>query len=138
VFVGISGRTNEDGVRQLAAILGPRGFAVVPIPVTGCLHLKSAVTVAWLPPSGGRGVLVINPDWIDTTYFDGFDLIEVDPSEPAAANVLLIGDTVICAAEHQKTRRRLERRDLVTYSVPAGELAKAEGGVTCCSVLLGS
>jgi dimethylargininase len=138
VFVGISGRTNEDGVRQLAAILGPRGFEVLSIPVTGCLHLKSAVTVCYLPPLGGRSVLLVNPDWIDTKHFGGFDLIEVDPSEPAAANVLLIGDAVICAAEHQKTRRRLEDRGLVTQSVPAGELAKAEGGVTCCSVLLRS
>ena len=136
VFVGISGRTNEDGVRQLAAILGPRGFAVVPIPVTGCLHLKSAVTLAYLPPVGGRSVLLVNPDWVDVGYFGEFDRVEVDPSEAAAANVLLIGDAVICAAEHQKTRSRLENRGLVTHAVPAGELAKAEGGVTCCSVLL--
>jgi dimethylargininase len=142
VFVGISGRTNEDGVRQLAAILGPRGFEVLSIPVTGCLHLKSAVTAALLPPKGGsyrnetnRPLLVINPAWVDPTHFEGFDLIEVDPSEPAAANVLLIGDAVICAAEHQKLRRRLEDRGLVTHSVPAGELAKAEGGVTCCSLI---
>jgi len=156
VFVGISGRTNEDGVRQLAAILEPRGFEVVSIPVNGCLHLKSAVTVAslppgsdlppkggsykneisWLPPLGGRAVLVVNPGWVDVGYFAEFDLIEVDPSEPAAANVLRIGDAVICAAEHPKTCRRLENRGLVTHSVPAGELAKAEGGVTCCSLLL--
>src|SRR5436190_2572431 len=71
VFVGISGRTNEDGVRQLAAILGPRGFEVVGVPVTGCLHLKSAATACFLPPNrdereGGRTVLIVNPDWIDT------------------------------------------------------------------------
>ena len=52
------------------------------------------------------------------------------------AAVLLIGDVVICAAEHPKTRLRLEHRGLVTHSVPAGELAKAEGGVTCCSVMV--
>lgn len=132
VFVGISGRTNEEGVRQLAAILGPHGFAVLPIPVTGCLHLKSAVTRA------GRNLLVINPDWVDVGHFGEFDLIEVDPSEPAAANVLLVGDALICAAEHRQTRRRLEHRGLVTHAVPAGELAKAEGGVTCCSVVLGA
>src|SRR6266540_7261199 len=152
VFVGISGRTNEDGVRQLAAILEPRAFAVVAIPVTGCLHLKSAVTVAYLPPKGGsymngesgsyrnesrggRGVLVVNPAWVDVAHFDGFDLIDVDPSEPAAANVLRIGASVICAEEYPRTRQRLEDRGLVTHPVAAGELAKAEGGVTCCSVV---
>jgi dimethylargininase len=132
VFVGISGRTNKDGVKQLAAALEPHGFEVISIPVSGCLHLKSAVTQA------GEGILLVNPGWIETTHFAGFDLIEVDSDEPAAANVLRIGDAVICADEHPKTRRRLEERGLVTHSVPAGELAKAEGGVTCCSVILRS
>jgi dimethylargininase len=136
VFVGISGRTNEDGVRQLAAVLEPRGFEVVSLPVSGCLHLKSAVTAVWLPPIRGRGVLIVNPEWIDAGHFTDFDLIEVDPSEPAAANVLRVGFSVICAEEHPKTRRRIDLRGFVTHSVPAGELAKAEGGVTCCSVMV--
>jgi len=157
VFVGISGRTNEDGVRQLAAVLAPRGIAVVSVPVSGCLHLKSAVTLtglspdvlppkggsykngndaARLPPSGGRPTVVINPAWVDVGYFEGFDLIEVDPSEPAAANVLCVGSSLICADDYPQTRQRLEQRGFVTRSVPAGELAKAEGGVTCCSVIL--
>jgi dimethylargininase len=144
VFVGISGRTNDEGARQLRAILGAHGFDVIAVPVTGCLHLKSAVTVGYLPPKGGshanepkgRSVLVINPDWVDASYFDGFELIEIDPSEPAAANVLCVGTNVICAAEHPKTRARLEAAGLKTLTAPAGELAKAEGGVTCCSVLV--
>jgi dimethylargininase len=156
IFVGISGRTNEDGVRQLAAFVAPHGFEVVAVPVTGCLHLKSAVTAVFLPPAfdslslaqarkggndrneseGGRSILLVNPAWLDVNYFDGFELIDVDPSEPAAANVLSIGTSIICAAEHPKTRARLEARGLVTLSVPAGELAKAEGGVTCCSIIL--
>lgn len=136
VFVGMSGRTNEDGVGQLRALIAPHGFAVVAVPVTGCLHLKSAVTAAFLPPEAGRSALLINPDWVDRAYFGGFELIDVDPSEPAAANVLRVGDCVICADEHPRTRARLSVRGFITQSVPAGELAKAEGGVTCCSVLL--
>lgn len=136
VFVGISGRTNEDGVRQLAAALAPRGFEVVPIPVTGCLHLKSAVTAVWAPPVRGRGVLIVNPAWIDVSPFQEFDLIEVDPSEPAAANVLRVGFSLVCASEHPKTRRQIELRGFATCPVPAGELAKAEGGLTCGSVMV--
>lgn len=136
VFAGISGRTNVDGARQLAAFVAPHGFEVVAVPVAGCLHLKSAVTAVSLPPSGGRTMLVLNPAWIDRSHFDGFDVIDVDPLEPAAANVLSIGGSVICAADHPRTRARIEARGLVTHAVPAGELAKAEGGVTCCSLLL--
>jgi len=149
VFVGLSGRTNEDGMRQLASHIAPFGFEVIGVPVTGCLHLKSAVTVLglppkggsygenlWLPPSGGRTLLLINPAWVDPAHFAGCDLIEIDPAEPAAANVLLVDGTVIGAAEFPQTRRRIEAKGLVTASVPAGELAKAEGGLTCCSVLV--
>jgi dimethylargininase len=140
VFVGISGRTNTEGARQLASLIAPSGLEVVPVPVSGCLHLKSAVTLARLRQgygeAGGRTTLVINPECVDVGLFDGFELIEVDPSEPAAANVLRIGTHVICAEEHPRTRARLEARGLVTQSVPAGELAKAEGGITCCSVLV--
>jgi len=149
VFVGLSGRTNEEGMRQLASHIAPFGFEVIGVPVTGCLHLKSAVTVLglppkggsygenlWLPPSGGRTLLLINPAWVDPAHFAGCDLIEIDPAEPAAANVLLVDGTVIGAAEFPQTRRRIEAKGLVTASVPAGELAKAEGGLTCCSVLV--
>jgi dimethylargininase len=130
VFVGISGRTNEQGVGQLRSLLAPHGYGVIGVPVAGCLHLKSAVTLA------AEGLLVVNPGWIDSSVFEGFELIAVDPSEPAAANVLRLGERVICAEEHPKTRERLSARGLVTQPVPAGELAKAEGGVTCCSVIL--
>ena len=136
VFVGISGRTNDEGVGQLRALLVPHGYEVIAVPVTGCLHLKSAVTAVFLPPQGGRSILLINPDWVDRAYFGGFELIEVDPAEPAAANVLRLGGRVICAQEYPKTRERLSVRGLVTEPVPAGELAKAEGGVTCCSVIV--
>lgn len=128
VFVGISGRTNEEGARQLARILAP--LPVTAVAVTGCLHLKSAVTLA--APS----TLLLNPDWIDGALFPGFDVVEIDRREPCAANVLRVGETVVCAAEHPRTRARLDARGLRTVAVPAGELAKAEGGLTCGSILL--
>src|SRR4051812_48897456 len=130
VFVGITERTNADGARQLATHLAPFGFETLPVPVTGCLHLKSAVTLA------KAGLLLINRDWIDSAAFEAFDLIDIDPAEPMAANVLLVGDRVVCAEEHPRTRQRLEAHGIVTVTVPAGELARAEGGVTCCSLLV--
>ena len=164
VFVGISGRTNADGARQLASHVAASGYEVIAVPVTGCLHLKSAVTrlrpghgeagarpgfgAAGERPGTGAGprqgfgaagetpMLLINRDWVDASHFDGFELIDVDPAEPAAANVLRVGSHVICAEEHPQTRRRLQAHGFDTLSVPAAELAKAEGGVTCCCVLV--
>jgi dimethylargininase len=132
VFAGISGRTNADGARQLATILAPRGFRVVPVQVSGCLHLKSAAV--WLP--GAPGTILLNPAWVDAGVFASFGRIEVDPAEPDAANVLAIGGHVIVPEAHARTRQRLHAHGFVTALVPAGELAKAEGGVTCGSLVL--
>ena len=44
LWVGRSGRTNREGIRQLRDAVAPAGIAVVPVRVRGILHLKSAVT----------------------------------------------------------------------------------------------
>ena len=129
VFVGVSRRTNDDGLRQLQAILEPLGYAVEGIPVERCLHLKSAVTAA------GDDLLVLNPDWIDGARFGGLDWVAVDPDEPFGANVVRVGETVVCNASAPRTQARLEARGLAVHAVPASELAKAEGALTCCSLI---
>ena len=80
--------------------------------------------------------LIINPSWLDPALFAGFRILAVDPDEPFAANVLRIGSRVLCASEHPRTRALLESNGITTASVEAGELAKAEGGLTCGSVLV--
>lgn len=140
VFVGDTPRTNAEGARQLASFVSPFGYTVVRVPVTECLHLKSAVsplssTMGITGATGTSGTLLINRAWVDAGPFARFDLVDIDPSEPAAANVLAIGDRVLCADEFPRTRARVESRGFVTLSVPAGELAKAEGGLTCGSIV---
>ena len=103
LYVGLSARTNEEGIRQLG-----RFARVVAVPVTKCLHLKSAVTDV------AEGKLLINTKWIDPKHFAGFELIEAEQ-----ANALRIGDAVIYPGD-----------------VPMDELAKAEGALTCCSVIV--
>jgi len=130
VFVGLSTRTNDDAVRQLRAILTPHGYTVAPVEVCGCLHLKSAVTAL-----DDRTVLV-NPEWIDVAMLDGLTSIEIDPSEPAAANALRLDDRLIFPAAFSRTAGRLEARGFRLALVDATEVAKAEGAVTCCSLII--
>jgi dimethylargininase len=130
VYVGGSGRTNAAGAEQMREILGGFGYAVRMLRVTGCLHLKTAVC----PVAGGT--LLVNPAWVDTEAFAGWQVIEVDPAEPFAANALLVGDTVIYPAAFPRTRDRLADRGVRVALVEVGELAKAEAGVTCCCVLI--
>ena len=62
-------------------------------------------------------------------------LIEVAPSEPRAAGVLPIGDAVIYPSAFKRTRDRLAEAGIETTTVDLSELAKAEAGVTCCSLV---
>jgi dimethylargininase len=130
LYVGLSTRTNDDGVRALERVVAPFGYTVTPIRTTACLHLKSAVTAI------DDDRLLCNPAWIDATLFDGLDVIDVDPAEPQAANVLRVGDGIICAAAHARTIDLLSRRGYRVCAVDVSELAKAEAGVTCCSVIV--
>lgn len=129
VFVGESGRTNASAVAQLEGLLAPYGYSVGAVRVTGCLHLKSAVT----PVSDDT--LLINRSWVAPDAFGSYALVDVDPSEPLAANALRVDHRLIYSSAFPRTRRRLESLAIQVDSVEVGELAKAEGGVTCCSLI---
>jgi dimethylargininase len=130
VYVGRSTRTNNEGIDQLRSHLSAHGYRVVAVPVPGALHLKTACAPL------GNGRLIANPDWIDVRHFDGMDIIEVHPDEPFAGNAVPIGETLIFADQHPRTAARLEERGLTLARVDVSELAKAEGSLTCKSVLL--
>jgi dimethylargininase len=132
VFVGLSSRSDEAGVAALAEHLAPHGYAVEGVALRDCLHLKSAVSVL------GKDRLLVQPAWVDPHVFGAREIIPIDPDETFAANAVRVADAVILPEAFPRTRARLESRGLRVVSVPAGELAKAEGGVTCCSLLLKS
>ena len=131
IYVGVGARTNEAGVEQLRALTEPHGYVLRSVRFTGCLHLKSAVTLV------GDGLLLVNPEWVEPTVFDGERTLAIDSTEPFAANALLVGERVVLHGEQfQRTRQILESAGVRVVPVPAAELAKAEGGVTCCSLLV--
>lgn len=130
IFVGESERTNLAGINQLRALVAPFGYTVTGVPLRDCLHLKTAVTQV------ADKTLLINRDWVETAVFTECDLIDVDPAEPMAANALLLGESVIFPNAFPRTRQRLEAHGIAVYGVDVDELAKAEGGVTCCSLIV--
>ena len=130
VLVGRSGRTDDRAAAQLARHLEPLGLEVRPATVTGCLHLKTGVTRA------GAELLLLNPEWIDPASLPRMDQVRVDPAEPFGANALLVGGTLMVPASAPRTRERLERRGVRTLAVDISELAKAEAGLTCCSLIV--
>ena len=130
IFIGLSTRSNNEAVVQLSELLNEFGYTVTGVHLHDCLHLKSAVTRV------DDKTLLINRDWVDTEFFADYELIAVDPTEPYAGNCLPIGDAVIFPASFPKTRGNLEARGYKIVSVEVDELAKAEGAVTCCSLVL--
>ena len=129
LYVGLSGRSSRSGIEQLAGHVAPLGYRVEAVSVHGCLHLKSAVTVV------GPETVLVNPQFVATEPFRGLEWIEVDPAEPLGANALLLGDEVIYPASKPRTAERLRRRGLVVCEVDVSELERAEGAVTCCSLV---
>lgn len=128
VWVGVGGRTNEEGVAQLAAHLEPLGARVVGVPLTKVLHLKSAVTAL---PDGtvvGHEPLVDDP-----SVWDRFEPV---PEEAGSHVVLLDEATVLMSTSAPRTRASFEERGLRVVAVDIGEFEKLEGCVTCLSVRL--
>ncbi len=129
LYIGVSGRSTQDGIRQVESFVAPYGYRVHPVEMSGCLHLKSAVTQV------GERLLLVNPDWVDGRCFEGMERIEVAPDEPHAANALMLSEAVIYPAAHRETSRRLEQHGVRLKPVDVSELMKAEGAVTCCSLI---
>jgi dimethylargininase len=126
IYVGRGGRTNDDGIRQLATYL-PEATIVV-VPVTKVLHLKSAVTA--LPD----GTVVGYPPVVDDpAIFENFLAV---PEESGSHVVVLDGETVLMASSAPRTAEIFEERGLLVVAVDISEFEKLEGCVTCLSVRL--
>ena len=129
IYVGESERSNREGIKQLQVLTARYGYRVNRVSVTGCLHLKSAVTQV------AEDTVLVNPAWVNPGAFDHVHSLEVDAHEPYGANALLIGGSVVYPAAYPWTLGRLTKLGLSVVAVDVSELIKAEGAVTCCSVI---
>lgn len=130
IWVGRSSRTNAAGITQLGELVADFGYTVRAAAMQDALHLKSAVTAV------ADDTLLVNPAWVDASQFEGYTMIEVDPSEGFAANAVLVNGRVVHSTSFPRTQARLVAAGIDVVPVDASELAKAEGGVTCCALLL--
>jgi dimethylargininase len=130
IFVGLSARTNSDAVDAMTRILRPYDYAVLGVPVSGCLHLKTGCTYV------GNNTLLINREWIDPRAFADVTCIDVPKDEPTGANALMIQNTTLLSASAPHTAKKLATRGFKVVTVDISEFEKAEGGLTCMSILL--
>jgi len=130
IYVGLSTRSDRLAVRQMQSRLRKYSYRVQGVELRDCLHLKSAVTRL------NAGTLLIHRDWVDARPFENYKLIDIAPTEPFAANILMIGETGIYPTSFPRTQEILSTHGIQLITVDVSELAKAEGAVTCCSLIV--
>jgi dimethylargininase len=128
IFVGLSARTNQEGIDCLENIIKPYGYEVIAVKVPGCLHLKTGCTAL------DDKTILINSKWVDENTFSGFKKIEVPESEPFGANILKINDVICMNKTFSETLNLVKSFGYKTESTDISEFVKAEAGLTCMSV----
>lgn len=125
VFVGVSARTNESGRQALKALLEPRGYRVIPVPVTKALHLKSAVTA--LPDGTIIGYDPIVDDEAKHVFAESGLAYQAVPEEHGVAVVVVGPKDVLMSADAPRTKKLWESRGLNVYTADIGDFEKLEG-----------
>jgi dimethylargininase len=130
VFVGRSSRTDDEGIAQLGEIAAGVGLRVRPVPVSGVLHLKSAV----LPVTDDT--LVVTPGTVDEELLAGLNIIPEAETERHQFSALPLGnDQVLVTANAPETASRLDSLGIAVTPIDASEIQAADGGLTCMSIL---
>jgi len=127
-LIGISDRTNDDGARQLGAILESHGNTWQAVPVAAGLHFKSSVNIV------GPNTLLVTEVFSGREELAGYERIIVPPDEAYAGNTLLINGRLIMPAGYPQTRKMLETLSLPITELDTSEFRRMDGGLTCLSL----
>ncbi|MBN2114220.1 MAG: dimethylargininase [Acidimicrobiia bacterium] len=129
LFVGESERTNAAGREALARFAAPYGFAMVAVPITGVLHLKSAATAL------DESTVLVFPGAVSPDAFAGLRVVAAEGDDPEAANVVRLPDTRILVAAHlPQSAAAVHAAGFTPVPCEVSELARADGGLTCLSI----
>lgn len=130
VLIGLSTRTNQPAIDAMEKILAPYGYQVTGVPILDSLHLKTCCTSL-----DDETLLLHRPDLDATVLEDQWRLVDVPTEEAWAANVLRIEDHFAVADGHPQTTALLDEMGYSFDLLPISEFAKAEGSLTCMSVV---
>jgi len=129
LYVGQSSRTGEAGLQALIDIVNPFGYTVIPVRVTGCLHLKSACCAL------DTESVLVNRAWVDAEAMANVRQVELPATEPWGANVLRLPGVVVVSASFPRTLDLVRGLGHTAIALDVSELHKAESGLTCMSLL---
>ncbi len=129
VFVGVGHRTNDEGFDQLAALMEPLGYTMHRVSFDGALHLTTASSVV------NDSTILCNAQWVNPDQFPGFTVVTTEPGEDFGGNGVRVGDKFLYPRAFPKTAKKLEQAGIELHRVDMDELGKAEGSLTCCSLV---
>ena len=126
-FIGISGRTNRDGARQLSSILSKYGYTASEAEVGEGLHLKSGI--AYL----GKDNFISAEGFSKIAGFSGS--IILDQEENYSANCLMVKDFLLIPKGFPKAKNKILELGYTVFELDMSEFKKMDGGLTCLSLL---
>lgn len=127
-FIGLSGRTNAEGARQLGEIIEKRGFSWSTVPVAAALHLKSGVNHV------GDETLLVLAAYARVPAFADYSKILVSPQEAPAANTVAVNGTLLVPMGFPRTRKALEALGRPIIELDISEVIRMDGGLSCMSL----
>lgn len=129
-FVGLSGRTNKEGIKQFEEIVRHFGYTVTAVPLGNILHLKSGVSYV------GDNTLIAVTELAKRPEFRTFEKIELKPEENYSANCVRIdARTLFIASGYPGVKKELATRNYTAVELEVGEFQKMDGGLSCLSLL---
>lgn len=127
-YVGVSARTNTEGIRQFEEILRPYNYTVIAVPLAQVLHLKTGVNYL----SDKR--LLVSGEFITSEEFTHYEKTVVPEGEDYAANCVWMNGTVVIPAGYPKTQALVAELGYAVLPVDTSEFRKIDGGLSCLSL----
>lgn len=142
MFVGLSDRTNHAGAAVLQDVFGDDNLQVIPVPMDSqdALHLKSIAThiddVTLLAPTGVVGDKLLTAMKAEELGYRIVRLPDITACNVVSVNGLILVSNSSCEESKEQLQKKAQECGMDLHFVETTEVNKADGAVTCCSVLL--
>ena len=129
ILVGLSARTDQAGVDELARLVAPYGYAVRVVQTPpGVLHFKTDCSLL-------DGNTILSTPLLDASgCFEGYEVIHTVEGEEACANSIRFNDLVLMPAGFPETAARVRDAGFEVREIGNSEAAKVDGGLSCMSL----
>ncbi|QNO14696.1 N(G),N(G)-dimethylarginine dimethylaminohydrolase [Alkalicella caledoniensis] len=127
-YIGLSARTNEEGARQMISFLEKYGYTGSTVPLKEFLHLKTGVSYL------GNNNLLATGEFLDSTEFREFNIIEVSKDDDYSANCIWVNGKVLVPKGFKNTRDAIIKAGYDVIELDMSEFQKLDGGLSCLSL----